>query len=135
MVCGGGSPAVAATAAAGPRKRGRAEAESAEVAGAARRQLESRAELARVDALASTLREELIDGGLPATQLRLRPVLLREVLLPQLPVVRGGSAEKASPEALAVSVQAVLGSKDVPPFDGLRRLITEGSAVNISMSD
>ena len=129
VVCGGGTPAVVATAAAGPRKRGRAEAESAEAASETRGQ-----ELERIDALAATLREELVSDGLPANEIRLRPVLLREGLLPQFPVVRGSSAEKASADKLAGSIQNVLRSTDVPPFDGLRRLILEGSAVT-SMSD
>ena len=94
----------------------------------------ARAELERVGALAATLREELLSEGLPASQIRLRPLLLREGLLPQFPVVRGGSAEKASADALVVSVQSVLRDTGVTPLEGLRRLVSEGTAV-ISMSD
>ena len=98
----------------------------------------AKAALERVNALATTLREELINDGLQASQIRMRPLLLREGLLPQFPVVRGGSAEKATADALAASVQSVLQSTDVIPFDGLRRLVSDGTDANtngISMSD
>ena len=65
----------------------------------------------------------------------MRPLLLREGLLPQFPVVRGGSAEKATADALAESVQSILRGTDVTPFEGLRRLVTEGAANAVSMSD
>ena len=89
---------------------------------------------AHVGALAATLREELLSDGLPASEIRLRPLLLGEGLLPQFPVVRGGSAEKASADALVVSVQSVLRDTDVTPLEGLRRLVSEGTAA-ISMSN
>ena len=132
VVCGGGSPTVVAMAATGRRKRGRAGAGSVGVDGDVRMPpAENQAELERLNALAETLREELVSDGLCASRIRMRPLLLREGLLPQFPVVRGGRAEKASADELAVSVQAVLRSTDVPAFDGLRRLITEGSAISV----
>ena len=96
----------------------------------------AKAALERVSAHAETLRAELVSDGIPASQIRLRPLLLREGLLPQFPVVRGGCAEKASADALAESVQSVLRGTDVTPFEGLRRLVTEGTAANTAgMSD
>ena len=80
--------------------------------------------------ITETLRAELVGDGIPAAQIRLRPLLLREGLLPQFPVVRGGCAEKASADALAESVQSILRGTDVSPFEGLRRLVTEGTAAN-----
>ena len=92
--------------------------------------------LERVSALAESLREELVADGFSASQIRLRPLLLGEGLLPQFPVVRGGSAEKASADALTASVQSILRGTDVTLFEGLRRLVSEGTAASVgSMSD
>ena len=136
VVCGGGAPAAAAPADAGSqRKRRRAGAGS--VAGAGEvcvQPAAAKAALERANALAEALREELAADGISASRIRLRPLLLREGLLPQFPVVRGGSAEKATADALAASVQSILRDADAPPFEGLRRLISEGSA-GASMSD
>ena len=88
----------------------------------------AKAVLERVNALAESLREELVADGFSASQIRLRPLLLREGLLPQFPVVRGGRAEQAPADALAASVQSILRDTDVAPFEGLRRLVSEGAA-------
>ena len=131
VVCGGGAPAAAASAGAGPRKRRRDGVGSVAVAGEECAQpIAAKEALERASAHAETLRAELASDGIPASQIRLRPLLLREGLLPQFPVVRGGCAEKASADALAESVQSVLRGTDVTPFEGLRRLVTEGTAAD-----
>ena len=129
VVCGGGSPSAAAPAAAGPQKRKRAGGGSAEGGSSdvCRPSAVEDVDHERVYALAESVREELLHGGVPASDIRLRPLMLGDKLLPQFPVVRGGCAEKAAATALAGSVQSVLRGP-APPFDGLRRLITEGTA-------
>ena len=108
VVCGGGSPSAAAPAAAGPQKRKRAGGGSAE-GGSSDVCRPSAVEdvHGRVSALAESVREELLHGGVPASDIRLRPLMLGDKLLPQFPVVRGGCAEKAVATALAGSVQSV----------------------------
>ena len=139
VVCGGGTPAAAAPACAGPRQK-RKRAGAGSVAGAREvcvQPAAAKAVLERVNALAESLREELVADGFSASQIRLRPLLLREGLLPQFPVVRGGRAEQAPADALTASVQSILRDTDVAPFEGLRRLVSEGvAAASVgSMSD
>ena len=139
VVCGGGTPAAAAPACAGPRQK-RKRAGAGSVAGANEVCVQpkaAKAVLERVNALAESLREELVADGFSASQIRLRPLLLREGLLPQFPVVRGGRAEQAPADALTASVQSILRGTDVTPFEGLRRLVSEGvAAASVgSMSD
>ena len=127
-VCGGGSSSVAAPAAAGPQKRKRAGGGSVGGASgeASRVSAVEPVDHERVSALAEAVHEELVSGGVPTAQVRLRPLMLGGKLLPQFPVVRGGCAERATVAELAGSVQSVLRGV-VPAFDGLRRLITEGT--------
>ena len=126
-VCDAVMPA-AAPAAVGSLKRRRAEGGSAGGAGGEVRRapVVAPVDYERVSALAEAVREELVHNGVPTQLLRLRPLLLGDKLLPQFPVVRGGCAEQASDTALAGSVRSVMQGV-VPAFDGLRRLVTEGS--------
>ena len=98
-----------------------------------RRPSSSGVDLASVSSLAEAVREELRSEGVSDSHFRLRPVLLGGELLPQFPVIRGGAAEQAAAPACAESVLSVMRSPSVLPFDGMWRLMTEGTAFERSV--